>query len=537
MRINMLESLADNIVIDKDKCTYCGICVDRCILDNLRMKLAPCRQACPLGVNCHGYVQTIARGEEDKGMALLRETLPFPGILGRICSQPCEDNCHRKKTEGEAVSIRALKRYLSDLEKENDTPLPDMCSETGKKTAVIGSGPAGMMAAYDLRVKGYQVTVFDAEKQPGGMLRWAIPEFRLPQNILEQEIGLLTRMGIRFEGGVAIGKDKSMDAVKDEFDAVIMATGCPKHGKLNLPGEDSPGIYHGLPFLRSVRIGIAPEIGKTVVVIGGGNVAVDAAQTALRLGAGSVTMVTLEADQDLPAFPWAVESAVSEGVKLECSWGNPTFQFEGGVLKGMDFQKCLQVLDACGCFMPSFDDCQLKTLDADTVIVAIGQGTDTAAFAASGLVKDGAFSADELTLQSFDEKVFLAGDMVSGPASVVEAMAKGRQAAESVDRYLNGEHLRYGRTYPGPIETEFEIDTDRGSEDRRMAIPVHNCTGQGDFKEIEQGLDKESARKEAARCYSCGQPFGKYRNCWFCLPCEVDCPHEALWVEVPYLLR
>jgi NADPH-dependent glutamate synthase beta subunit-like oxidoreductase len=537
MRINMLESLSDNIVIDKDKCTYCGICVERCILDNLRMKLAPCRQACPLGVNCHGYVQTIARGEEEKGIELLRETLPFPGILGRICSQPCEDNCHRKKVEGAAVSIRALKRYLSDLERENEILLPDMGVDTGKKTAVIGSGPAGMMASYDLRVKGHQVTVFDAESEPGGMLRWAIPEFRLPLDILEQELDLLTHMGVRFQCNVAVGKDKSTDEIKDEFDALVIATGCPKHGTLNIKGEDSTDIFHGLPFLREVRSGNSPQIGKTAIVIGGGNVAVDAAQTALRLGAESVTMVTLESDQDLPAFRWAVESALAEGVKLECSWGNPTIQFEAGKLKGMDFQKCLQVFDECGCFMPSFDDCQLKTLDADTVIVAIGQGADTAPFESTGFVKDGSFFTDELTLQSADGKVFLAGDLVGGPSSVVAAMAKGRQAAESVNRYLTGEHLRFGRTYPGPIETEFDIDTDRGSEDRRAQISMHTCRGKGDFKEIELGLDKDTARKEAARCYSCGQPFGKYRHCWFCLPCEVDCPHEALWVEVPYLLR
>ncbi len=535
MRINMLESLTDNIVIDKDKCTYCGICVDRCILDNLRMKLAPCRQACPLGVNCHGYVQTIARGEEEKGMELLREALPFPGILGRICSQPCEDNCHRKKMDGEAVSIRALKRYLADLERE--IPLPDMRPDSGKKAAVIGSGPAGMMAAYDLRVKGHGVTVFDAEKAPGGMLRWAIPEFRLPLDALEKEIGLLTRMGVQFACGVAVGKDRSLDEIKDEFDALVIATGCPEHGRLNIEGEDAPDIFHGLPFLRDVRCGNPPEIGKTVVVIGGGNVAVDAAQTALRLGAESVTMVTLESDQDLPAFPWAVESALAEGVKLECSWGKPAFHFENGRLKGMDLQKCLRVFDECGCFMPSFNDCQLNTLDADTVIVAIGQRSDTAPFEKARILSDGAFAADALTLQSLDEKIFLAGDMLTGPSSVVEAMAQGREAAESVDRYLTGEHLRYGRQYPGPYETEFDIDTGRGSEDRRSEISVHRCSGQGDFKEIEQGLDKATARKEAARCYSCGQPFGKYRTCWFCLPCEVDCPHEALWVEIPYLLR
>ena len=535
MRINMLESLADNIVINKDKCTFCGICVDRCVLDNLRMKIAPCRHACPLNVNCHGYVQTIARGEDQKGVDLLREMLPFPGILGRICSQPCEDQCYRKKMEGEAVSIRLLKRYLSDLEEE--IPIPNLPPNSGKRAAVIGSGPAGMMAAHDLRIKGHDVSVFESETEPGGMLRWAIPEFRLPLDILEKEIGLLKRMGVQFHCGVAVGKDKSVEEIKDEFDALIIATGCSTHEKLGIEGEDAPDIIHGLPFLRDVRIGTPPEIGKRVIVIGGGNVAVDAGQTALRLGAESVTMVTLESDQDLPAFPWALESAMTEGVKLECSWGNPAFHFENGKLKGMDFQKCMQVLDECGCFMPSFDDCQLKTLDADTAIVAIGQRADTAPFETISILSDGVFKADELTLQSADEKIFLAGDALSGSSSVVEAMAKGRQAAESADRFLTGEHLRYGRQYPGPIETEFIIDTDRGSENKRFSISTHRCSGPGDFKEIEQGYDMDTARKEAGRCYSCGQPFGKYRTCWFCLPCEVDCPHEALWVEIPYLLR
>ena len=308
MRMNMLESQADNILIDKDKCTYCGICVERCVLDNLRMKLAPCRQACPLGVNCHGYVQTISRKEEDKAIALLRETLPFPGILGRICSQPCEEKCHRKNIEGEAVAIRSLKRYLSDLEDKTKISLPEMKSETGKKVAVIGSGPAGMMGAYDLCLEGHAVTVFEAESEPGGMLRWAIPEFRLPKEILEMEIDLLVRIGVKFCCGVVIGRDKSLSDIKAEFDAVLIATGCPEHAKLSLEGDDTPGIYYGLPFLMSVRRCQAPRIGKTVVVIGGGNVAVDAAQTSLRLGAKSVTIFALESESELPAFPWAVKA-------------------------------------------------------------------------------------------------------------------------------------------------------------------------------------------------------------------------------------
>ena len=535
MRLNILESLTDNIVIDKNKCTFCNICVETCILDNIRMKLAPCRRACPLGVNCHGYIQLIVRGEESKALELLRETLPFPDILGRICSQPCEENCYRKNMEGEAIAIRALKRYLVDQEKE--LPLPVMAPDSGRSVAIIGSGPAGMMAAFDLKARGHRITLFEAETAPGGMLRWAIPEFRLPLVTLENEIDLLRRMGIEFRCGVALGRDKSLEDIKDEFHAVVIATGCQQHAKLNIDGEDHSSVFHGLPFLREVRKGRVPEIGKKVVVIGGGNVAIDAAQTALRLGAEAVTVVTLESDKELPAFSWAVESALAEGVKLECSWGNPTFLFQDRALKGMEFRRCLQVFDACGNFRPTFNDDELRRLEMDTVIVAIGQGIDTSPFDHTGLAQKGFLPADALTLQTPDEGVFLAGDVISGPSSVVEAMAKGRRAAESVDRYLKGESLRYGREYAGPFETEFPIDTSHAIPDKRAEIPQHKGRGRGDFQEIEQGFTLETARQEAKRCYSCGEPFGKYRTCWFCLPCEVECPHEALWVEIPYLLR
>jgi NADPH-dependent glutamate synthase beta subunit-like oxidoreductase len=534
---NMLEALSDNIVVDMDKCTFCGVCVETCILDNLRMALAPCRQACPLGVNCQGYVQLILRGQNEEALAVLRETLPFPGILARVCSHPCEDQCHRKETTGQAVAIRALKRYLVESSTSAEPPLPDMQDDTKYKVAILGSGPAGMTAAYDLRQRGHQVTIFDKESEPGGMLRWAIPEFRLPTDILKQEVGLLERMGVKIECGKKLGQDITLDGLKNEYDAVVLAMGAGKAMPLKIEGSGLAGIFSGLSILKEVRNGNTTQLSGAVVVIGGGNSAVDAAQTALRLGADAVTVIALETENELPAFEHAVSEARAEGVAFECGWGPLRFLENSGRVSGIKLNRCLSVLNQNGEFSPCFDNSQTMTVEADTVILAIGQTRDLSGIAGSPLAQSGGLQSDPLTLQTADEKIFAAGDLVSGPSSVVDAMAAGRRAAESVDRFLRGEHLAYGRAYPGPVETEFTIDTSRGAASDRIDPPVRAFTGLGDFKEIGGCLSDDAARTEASRCYSCGKPFGKYRTCWFCLPCEVECPHQALWVEVPYLLK
>ncbi len=535
--INLLTALTDNIVVDKDKCVACGICVEKCPMDNLRLKLAPCRQACPLGVNSQGYVRLIAMGEEEKAMELVRGKLPFPGIMGRICSQPCENNCHHSSVGSSGIAIRALKRYLADSSaKSGETALPDMASSSGKAVAIVGAGPAGLMAAYDLALLGHKVTVFDSESRPGGMLRWAIPEFRLPVLVLENEINLLERMGIIFKCGEAIDS-KNIASLRKEFEAVIIATGSSGHKLIGIEGEDLPGVYHALPFLKMVRSGNAPEIGKRTLVIGGGNAAVDAAQTALRLGATDVKMVCLESELEMPAFPWALAGARDEGVDIVSSLGPSRFISENGRLKGVEFVRCISVFDGSGSFNPSFDACHTETMDADTLIIAAGQTPVTKPFEGLGIIMAGRIMHDAETLETPEEGLFCAGDAANGPTSVVEAMASGRVAAESIHRYIMGEHMLYGRGYRGPVETEFEIETGSDIRRDRVSIPARKYTGKGDFAEAEACLDEESARKEAGRCFSCGQAFGEYRTCWFCLPCEIECPHKALRVEIPYLLR
>ena len=515
MRMNLLESLSDNIKVDPAKCTYCGICVDTCILDNLRMKLAPCRGACPLGVNCHGYVRCIARGRDDEGRRELAKALPFPGILGRVCAAPCEDACTRNKEDGRGVSIRALKRWLADTDPE-PLPLPDMAPDSGSLAAVVGAGPAGLMAAWELRVRGHQVTVYDVEDEPGGMLRWAIPEFRLPLPVLEREIGRLARMGIAFRCGRALGRDLTLDGLADMYGAVVLATGCPSPRSLGVPGEGLTGVRYALDLLRDVRRGRAGSLEGRVVVVGGGEVALDAAQTALRLGASEVLVACLEGRDQMPVRPEVLAGALEEGVRLACTWGLRRIIAKDGRVAGVAMRRCLSVFDSRGCFAPEYDEAQTCVEQADTVVVAVGQQADAAPLDA--LCGPRGLEYDPVTLRAGDGKVFVAGDMATGPSSVVHAMAAGREAAVSAHRLLAGEHLSYGREYAGPVVRDFPIESRPGSDAARTDAPRRAGAGRGDFAELEGVLDEEAARREAGRCHSCGGPFGMYRTCWFCLP-------------------
>ena len=530
--MSYLEALSDNIVVDPQKCIFCGICADRCILDNIRLQLAPCRQECPLRTNCQGYVQLIARGQEEKAMQVLADGLPFPGVVGRVCSHPCESRCTRKEIDGEPVAIRDLKRYLAD-----HVVLPPISvgRDRPQKVAVVGAGPAGAMAAVQLRREGFAVALYDANERLGGMLAVGVPEFRLPLDVLDREMNLLAHLGVGLHLGVRVGKEISLAGLVEQSDAVLLATGAHVGKRLGIAGEDLGGIHEGLAFLRQARSAQRPRVGRKVVVVGGGNTAVDTAQTAYRLGAEDVRLVCLEQRAEMPAFAWEVDDAREEGITIDNGWGPLTFTGNGKV-EGVHLRRCLSTFDKAGRFAPTYDDRDTRQIEADTVVVAIGQEADLSYL--DGLVRaqKGRIAADPLTWQ-VQGKVFAAGDAATGPKTVVEALAAGKGAAESIRRYLSGEDLSYNRDYFANYETEFAVDKSAAVARSRLAPKKAAGESRRGFTELQLGMSQEEARDQAERCLSCGEAQGKFRNCWFCLPCEIECPEQALRVEIPYLLR
>ena len=475
--------------IDLDKCTSCGECATACPIDvpnefNMgidtrkvtykpyaqafpnafaitKNDTSPCTVTCPAHVNAHGYVSLASQGRFKDALELIMDVLPLPGVLGRVCAHPCESECRRGQVE-EPLSIKNLKRACADLADINEIDIP-VEDEKPERVAIVGAGPAGLSAAYHLARRGYKSTIFEALPVPGGMLRVGIPDYRLPPDVLNKEVDKILSLGVEIKYNTVLGEDVTVDGLLDDgYQAVFLALGAHGSRRLNVEGEDADNVIPVTDFLKAAALDEAPALGKRVVVIGGGNVAVDAARTAVRLpNVEAVTMISLENEEELPAWEWEVEEALEEGVSLMHRWGPRRFVVEDGKVKGLELKSVTCVFDETGRFSPAYDESCLETIEADSVVVAIGQAPYTKCLDEVDGVEcslGGAVGADPISLATGKPGVFAGGDMQYGPRIAIDAVAAGKEVAESIVRYINGRGLAGG---PRALETFRRRGVDR----------------------------------------------------------------------------
>ena len=484
---------------------------------------APCKATCPAHVSVQGYIALINQGKYREALELFKEAHPFPAICGRVCHHPCESICTRGDLD-EPIAIEYLHRFLADLDLKSETRyVPEVAEPREEKMAIIGAGPAGLTAAYYLAKEGYPVTVFEKLPVVGGMMAVGIPEYRLPRDVIKAEIQVIQDMGVEIKTGVTFGEDITLEGLKkDGFKAVFVATGLHLSRRLNVEGEDLPGVLKGVEFLRDVALGNPVTVGKRVTVIGGGNVAVDVALTAMRKGAESVTLVCLEKRDEMPAWDYEIEEALEEGVTIVNSCGPSRFFEKGGKVSGIEFKACTAVFDEKGAFNPRYDENQLTSMDADTVIVAIGQAGDLSFCEKQSIpvTGRGGLEADPVTLQTSLEWVFAGGDALYGPKSVVEAVACGKEAAESMKRYIHGLDLSEGRGQDWSYEKPDITGERKSSRTPMRRVPAEERKGK--FNQIALGFTEEEARAEAERCLKCGICSECYQCVSACLAGAVD---------------
>jgi NADPH-dependent glutamate synthase beta subunit-like oxidoreductase len=476
--------------------------IQKCIGD----EFPPCEAACPLHVNAKGYVALISQGRFEDALRLIMEKLPFPGIMARVCTHPCEAKCKRAEVD-EAIAIAALKRCAADYAQGVEWDL-SIDQERAERIAIIGAGPAGLMAAYELRKLGYQVTIFEALPFPGGMLRVGIPEYRLPRPILEKEIGIVQKLGVEIKLNTPIGDEVTLADLRREFSAIFIAIGAHISAKLGIPGEDLSGVYPGLDFLSKVNSGTPVTVGDKVAVVGGGDVAIDSARIAYRLGAQRVFIVYRRSWAEMPASDDEIEAAESEGIEIVYLADPIRILAQDGKVKGME---CIRMelgeLDERGRRRPIPITGSEFFLAADIVIPAIGQSPNISFMDKNTMLQlkpGGTFDVDPITLETNIAGIFAGGDAVSGPATVIDALAAGRKAAISIDRYLNGQDLTIGREEEGAQESRLIVNIEGVAKKERIAMPALAVEQRrGNFQEVELGLSKEEAKKEAERCLSC----------------------------------
>ncbi len=498
-------------------CKFCGACVEVCPTGALSDKdilwaerestLVPCRDTCPLGADVPRYIRHIADRDFEEAVAVIREKTPLPYVLGRVCFHACENKCRRNLINC-SIAICALKRFAL----ENDTGIwkSKIISgpATGRKIAIIGSGPAGLTAAYYLTRIGHSLTVFEAESEVGGMMSFGIPEFRLPRDILQKDIDYILSMGIEIKVNQAIGKQITLSSLFSlGYNAIFLAIGAQEAKKLKDKSMEHEDVLWGLEFLKDVNKGKPIEVKDHVLVIGGGNVAMDVALTTLRLGAKTVKVVCLESREEMPAHEWEIKEILEEEIELNCSWGPKKVLEKNGKVTGVELIKCTNVFDDKGNFNPTFNENIINIIETDMVILAIGQNADLSTLEDEDEIivsQGGLIGINETNFETTLSGVFAGGEVTEGPISVVEAIEIGRKAASSIDRYLGGigEIDQKIAEYKTPNTW---LGRDEGFyEKQRVSMPTIPLSDRSkSFDEVELGYSEEMAVEEANRCLNC----------------------------------
>ncbi len=476
-----------------------------------KRKIPPCENACPAHVKSQEYVDLIRKGKYQEALDLIRERCPLPSVIGRVCPHPCEEVCNRREVD-EPINICGLKMFVADYVRNNlDEKIMFLEDKKEKKVAVVGSGPSGLTVAYHLARRGYLVTIFERESVAGGMLRLGIPNYRLPPNILNADIQHIKNYGVKIKTNSPIGPPgPTIKNLLKNYDAVYIGVGLPVSRKLNIEGEDLDNIVYGIDFLKKCSLGEEFTVGKNVLVIGGGDVAVDVARTAVRKGANEVQMVMLESEDIIPAHPWEVEEAKEEGIIFHVSRGPKRFIGENGKVIGLETLFCSSVFDDEGRFSPVLETCSEKIIDADMVIVTIGQTSDLA-FLDKDIKVGRGIEINRKNFQTSIAGVFAGGEIVTGPGAAINAIAMGNKAAIVIDRYLKGDDIStISETIPDYKDDEIVTIDDilgldriehKARKNNKFILPKERIKN---FKEFTLGMEENEAIEEAERCLSCG---------------------------------
>ena len=498
-----------DILTDTDRVTQARrTCIELLLSDHVGDCLGPCMSTCPAGVNIPGFVAHVAKGEFEQANALIKSRLPLPGALGRICTRPCETECRRQLVD-ESLAICQLKRAVADNTVTAATQTK--AAPTGKQVAVVGAGPAGLTCAFYLQLLGHQCTVFDAHESPGGMMRYGIPSFRLPRHIIDQEVEVIKDLGATFRYATRLGTDVTLAQLQQEFDAVFLGLGAQKATAMRVPGEDLPGVLSGIGFLGEASRNETMPIGKRVMVVGGGNTAIDASRTALRLGASEVSILYRRTRKEMPAWAEEISAAENEGVKLELLAAPVTIEKQSdGTLAVTCIRMQLGEPDASGRQRPEPIAGSEHVRVVDNVIAAIGQSVTAEAATGIALSRWGTIEVNANTLQSKSSpKVFSGGDCVSGADIAVTAVGAGRRAAIAIDQFIMGQPV-VGEPQPynhkmGQLKDVPKAVYAKFATAHRVPMPHLDARARTQsFVEVETGFTKEMAQQEASRCMTCG---------------------------------